>query len=108
MHQTELGMRANARKKHGRILKSRTRSFLKVVVASVKYVSEYKNKGSVLFVKKAITCCGLGLNLSGLWEQRQSSLVLQIIVKKYKEVFDRKPATTFFDLGGEGSNVDDK
>eukprot|EP00171_Calliarthron_tuberculosum_P010691 IDg10691t1 len=79
----------------------------KIMAAEVvRDVSNRRDNDSVLFVRKAMIRCGLGLNLNGPWEEKQLSSELQEIIKKYPDNFDGAPATTDHDLDGEATDRD--
>lgn len=81
-------MWSNAWEGLGRLWSPAKAYFLNLAAAVVRDVSQRRDKDGVLLVRKAVICCGLGLDLNGLWEERQLSPVLQKIFKMYRDNFE--------------------
>ena len=64
--------------------------FLKLAADSVRDVNRQTDVNGMNFARKAMIRCGLSLNVSGEWEEKQLFPHLQNIIKEHREYFEGK------------------
>ncbi len=62
--------------------------FLRMAAKVVRRVDEQRNQTGLTYARKAMICCGLSLNITGEWHEKQLNRDLQIIIEKHRQHFE--------------------
>jgi hypothetical protein len=62
--------------------------FLRMAAEAVRRVNEQRDQTGLTYARKAMIRCGLSLDITGEWHEKQLNRDLQIIIEKHRQYFE--------------------
>jgi hypothetical protein len=62
--------------------------FLRMAAEAVRWVNEQHDQTGLTYARKAMIRCGLSLDITGKWHEKQLNRDLQIIIEKHRQHFE--------------------
>jgi len=66
----------------------KNRFFLRMAAEAVCRVNEQRDQTGLTYARKAMIRCGLSLDITGEWHEKQLNRDLQIIIEKHRQHFE--------------------